>query len=84
MLLSDAEWAQWSNREIARRCHVHSTSVDKYRAEMSLPDSGSENAATKYTTKHGTVATMRTGNIGKAQRASELPRHRRRLGNPAG
>ena len=66
LLLNDEEWATWTNAEIARRCCVDSSTVDKYRKEMSLPVSGSEPTTKTYTTKHGTVATMRTENIGRA------------------
>lgn len=34
-LLTDPEWASWSDREIARRCHLSHTTVAKYRAELS-------------------------------------------------
>lgn len=33
-LLRDEEWAQWSDREIARRCHVSHTFVSKVRTEF--------------------------------------------------
>jgi N6-adenosine-specific RNA methylase IME4 len=33
-LLSDPEWSQWSNREIARRCAVDEGTVRRYREEM--------------------------------------------------
>jgi len=67
MLLGDEEWAGWSNREIARRCKVHSSMVDDFR-KKSLPNSGSEPST--YTTKHGTVATMNTVNIGRSATSS--------------
>lgn len=59
-LLNDPEWAQWGNREIARRCGVHHELVGAIRA--SLAESSSER---QYTTKHGTVTTMKTANIGR-------------------
>ncbi len=37
-LLQDAEWGQWSDREIARRCHVHHQLVATMRKELSLDD----------------------------------------------
>jgi len=64
MLLADEEWTLWSNAEIARRCCVGSSTVDSYR-KASLPFVGSEDTAKVYTTKHGTVSTMRTENIGR-------------------
>jgi hypothetical protein len=30
-LLADAEWSQWSDREIARRCHVDHNVVSRLR-----------------------------------------------------
>lgn len=53
-LLSDAEWSQWSDREIARRCAVSHELVNGLRP--SLSDSDSDKRI--YTTKHGTQAIM--------------------------
>ncbi len=54
-LLGDAEWQTWSDREIARRCRVNHHLVAEIRASMGdLPVT-----QRTYTTKHGTVATMR-------------------------
>jgi hypothetical protein len=65
-LLEDAEWSQWSNREIARRCGVHYNFVGKLRADVTITPSDSE-APRTYTTKHGTEAQMDTSRIGKAE-----------------
>ena len=64
-LLEDAEWSQWSDREIARRCQVSNTFVSNIRPSLSTNDS--EKQQSTYTTKHGTTATMNTANIGKRQ-----------------
>jgi hypothetical protein len=75
-LLRDDEWRQWSDREIARRAQVSDRFVNKLRTELTA-NIRSENrthhdhynndaAQRSYTTKHGTTATMKTGNIGKA------------------
>ena len=61
LLLNDEEWAAWSNREIARRCAVSEHLVRSLR-----PSRSEESEPKTYTTKHGTVATMRTENIGRA------------------
>jgi hypothetical protein len=67
-LLRDDEWSQWSAREIARRCAV---SVDfaarlKNQHEASLSSNDSDPPAVRtYTTKHGTVTTMKTEAIGR-------------------
>lgn len=55
-LLQDAEWSLWSDREVARRCSVSDFLV------RSLRENRSEERI--YTTKHGTVSTMQTANIG--------------------
>lgn len=61
-LLRDEEWSKWSNYEIAQRCAVSESFVRKLRPHYA------QNVVTKvtYTTKHGTPATMQTGNIGKS------------------
>jgi hypothetical protein len=69
-LLEDAEWSQWSNREIARRCGVHYNFVGKLRADVTITPSDSE-APRTYTTKHGTEAQMDTSRIGKTDPAPE-------------
>ncbi|MDJ0532727.1 MAG: ParB/RepB/Spo0J family partition protein [Xenococcaceae cyanobacterium MO_207.B15] len=65
-LLEDREWSQWSDRSIARRCGVHHKMVGRLRS--SLEQSSSER---KYTTKHGTKATMKTEKIGKTDLIKE-------------
>ena len=65
-LLQDADWSKWSNREVARKSAVSPGLVDGLR--KSLPKIGSERT---YLTKHGTLATMDTTNIGKTERPTE-------------
>jgi len=43
VLLNDAEWSAWSDREIAKQCHVSHQMVCNYRSSLSTVDS--ENAA---------------------------------------
>jgi hypothetical protein len=83
MLLRDAEWQGWSDREIARHCRVSPTHVGKLRREeesraSSLSTVDSEDGAGRpgakatertYTTRHGTKAKMRVGRIGKKNKA---------------
>lgn len=69
-LLDDAEWAKWSNREIARQCFVDERTVRSLRPAVTAEVPQSDRI---YTTKHGTQATMRTANIGQAPRAPEQP-----------
>jgi hypothetical protein len=75
VLLNDEEWGKWSDREIARKCVVHNSSVSRIRKD-SLSTSDSENRT--YTTRHGTEATMNTGNIGKHEEtpAQAEPEHK--------
>ena len=64
LLLADAEWRRWSDREIARRCGVENHLVGDVRASLSDPltDPGER----LYTTKHGTVATMHVAGLRQA------------------
>src|SRR5713226_8682144 len=36
LLLADAQWSQWSDREIARRCQVSNDFVSKFRRSASV------------------------------------------------
>jgi len=64
LLVTDAQWGKWSDKEISRRCAVNQTTVSDFRRSLreTLSDNG---AARTYRTKHGTVATMETSHIGK-------------------
>jgi hypothetical protein len=64
-LLTDEEWAQWSDREIAMRCAVSHTFVATLRAELS--GNGCQIPTTRKAERGGTVYTMHTGDIGAAQ-----------------
>lgn len=67
-LLEDEEWAKWSDREVARRAAVSHAFVGKFRGE--LPVNGEQVGGPterKWTTRHGTEATMDTTNIGRGQ-----------------
>ena len=66
-LLEDDQWSRWSDREIARRCAVSNEFVSRLRRSLSSVDS---DRARTYTTRHGTVATMNTANIGRSQSAA--------------
>jgi hypothetical protein len=68
-LLGDPEWSQWSDREIARLCHVDHRFVGRLR-EALTGDIPSERT---YKTKHGTVATMNTTAIGGKFEAIDMP-----------
>ena len=61
-LLEDPEWRQWSDNAIAKHCGVSHPFVATVRG--SLETDSSETQPRTYTTRHGTVATMKTGRIG--------------------
>jgi hypothetical protein len=60
-MLDDAEWAAWSDREIARRCGVNHEMVGKLRP---APLAVSASEPRTYITKHGTVSQMNVTRIG--------------------
>lgn len=60
MLLGDAEWAKWSDRQIARHARVSNTFVGNLRAVTVNVDS-----ERIFATKHGGVAKMDTAAIGR-------------------
>lgn len=77
-LLADAEWAAWSDREIARQCKVTHPFVGLVRSSLetlpvSQPESNEEPASRTYTTKHGTTAQMDTKGVAESnqKRANE-------------
>ncbi len=69
-LLQDPEWKEWSDREVARRCHVGNRFVGDVR--RSLCPGHSEKSRT-YKTKHGTTAKMNTAKIGKSGKQVDPP-----------
>ena len=60
ILLGDAEWALWSDREIAGRVHVSHTFVAKLRGLT-----GNVASERTFQSRHGTVASMDTSAIGR-------------------
>lgn len=85
-LLNDEEWGAWSNNHIAKQCGVSLDLVNRARSSLteSLSEKPAEHngaalatvasekpAKRTYTTKHGTVATMETANIGRARTDNE-------------
>lgn len=63
-LLTDEEWRQWSDREIARRCHVSAPFVGKLRPTV--------NGAQTDQRKSKDGRTRSVDNIGKAPRAGTV------------
>ena len=62
VLLKDDEWQGWSDREIARRCHVSDRFVNKVRAELSA--NGSQIARKRKVSRGGKTYSMDTSHIG--------------------
>lgn len=67
--LADAEWGQWSDREIAKLCKVSHPLVAEVRREVT-GNSSSDQPRT-YTNKHGTQSTMHTERIRQANSARQ-------------
>ena len=61
-LLNDKEWSKWSDREVARQCAVNHETVGTVRKTLT----GEIASKKTYRTKHGTVTSMDTSNIGKS------------------
>ncbi len=59
-LLADDEWCVWSDREIARHCHVGHQLVAELRLLTGRPTS-----ERKFRSKHGSTGKMKVGKIGK-------------------
>lgn len=83
-LLADAEWFGWTNVEIGRRCGVSEALVRELRPQS--PHFVLNDVTPRsYTTKHGTVATMNTENIGKPFKSrEEVAKRREKLKEMAG
>lgn len=72
-VLSDEEWAKWSDREISRRCHVSHGTVGKYREQMAEQRGEPVAEERTYTTRTGSTATMNTGPIAARNKAKSEP-----------
>jgi hypothetical protein len=59
-LLNDDEWCKWSDREIARRCHVGHQLVAELREVT-----GRATSERKFRSKHGSASKMNVEKIGK-------------------
>ncbi|MBA2278310.1 MAG: ParB N-terminal domain-containing protein [Chloroflexia bacterium] len=64
-LLTDDEWRQWSDREIARRCAVDNSFVSRMRASLLTNNSDADSPERTYTDRWGNMSTMQTGTIGR-------------------
>ncbi len=71
-LLNDPEWAQWSDREIARQCRVGNKFVGDVRKAICVPNTDNifqplEDKPKRKVTRNGTTYTQNTANIGSAK-----------------
>jgi hypothetical protein len=77
MLLEDAEWGQWSDREIAKRCDVDHKTVGGIRRELAPAEKNGEIphsfAARKSASKLGKEFTKDTSGVRAANKARAEP-----------
>jgi hypothetical protein len=71
-LLTDKEWRDWTDSEIARRCHVGHDLVGRLRAELIPVTCGNASEPRNYRNKHGSTGKMKTAKIGKGKRQPTL------------
>lgn len=71
-LLADAEWAKWSDREIARQCNVAHSFVAKVRGEAphldSNPDSAPTDSGEKTVARGGKTYTQKTSGVAESNK----------------
>ena len=67
-MLEDPEWSQWSNREIARNCHVDEGTVRNVRESIC----GNSADSPRKVTRNGTTYTMDTSGIGSTPAAPAM------------
>ena len=73
LVATDADGNPWSDNEIARRCAVSHGVVTRVRSSLSQNESDSHAQGRSYTTKHGTKAVMKIGNIGRNRKPQRKP-----------
>jgi len=64
-LLNDFDWSAFSNSEMAKICNVSQRYVNQIKASLTMNVHSEKPKEVTFKTKHGTVATMQTANIGK-------------------
>lgn len=80
-LLRDEEWAQWSNREIARRCKVDEKTVRNVRQTLTADyPQLSDGEGRRYVDRYGSERVMATTEIGAAAAEAAAEGRRRRNG----
>jgi hypothetical protein len=71
LMLDDPEWRQWSDRDLASRCMVSHTFVNRIRQEMNEANTEPVTEEKRKYQRGGKTRTMRTKNIGAAKRRSQ-------------
>lgn len=66
-LLNDKEWSHWSDREIARQCHVGPHLVAQLREELAPVHLAETQDAKRTVSRGGKTFTQNTTNIGKSR-----------------
>ena len=72
-MLQDGEWAKWSNREIAKACHVSDVFVGQVRTSLTANVSSDKPTERTFKSKSGTVSTMKTDGINKGRQPEARP-----------
>lgn len=80
-MLNDPEWAQWSDREIARMCNVSHEYVRSLRPVVMTVNVDSDKRI--YNTRWGTPSTMNTASIGRVIIQTETREESATPANPA-
>jgi hypothetical protein len=75
LMLSDPEWWSWSDREIARQCHVSHMLVNRMRREITPPEETRTPAQTRKAKRGHQTYAIHTGKIGRAKQSSSGPPH---------
>jgi len=68
-MLNDPEWNHWSDNEIAAYCKIDPGFVASRRQLLTIDIYSEKSRERTYRTKHGTIAKMRTGNIGRKKKS---------------
>ncbi len=70
-LLTDDEWNNWSDNQIAKKCKVSQPFVSKLRKELAESTGNVTSKEKRTYERNGKTHTMRTNNIGKSQPIQE-------------
>lgn len=71
IMLQDSEWSQWSDRDLAERCMVSHTFVNRLRHELNQAKEQPVKEEKRKYQRAGKTQTMRTENIGAGKQRSQ-------------